>query len=66
MNLQNSIIRRHWLKGNVCMPSIAGEFAWLSQRIDNGSAFLLLHAADDADLVSEFAASLRDRMDMKP
>jgi hypothetical protein len=66
MNLQESVIWRHWLKCYISMPGIAREFAWLGQWVDNrGSAFLLFHTADNTDLITQLAPSFRDRMDVE-
>jgi hypothetical protein len=49
------------------MPGIAGEFAWLGQLVHcRRSAFLLLHTANDAYLITQLAARFGDGMDMKP
>ena len=66
MDFQDSIVRRDRLKCNISMPTIAGEFAWLSQLVHcRRSAFLLLHTANDANLITELAARFRDGMDVK-
>jgi hypothetical protein len=67
VNFQNGIIRRHRLKCNISVPAVASEFTWFSQLVHcRWGAFLLLHAADDADLVTQLAAGFRDGMDVKP
>jgi hypothetical protein len=48
------------------VPAITSEFTWLSQLVHcRRSAFLLLHAADNADLITELAAGFGDGMDVK-
>jgi hypothetical protein len=48
------------------MPAITSEFAGFQQRVDSRwGAFLLLHAADDADLIAELAVGLSDWMDVE-
>jgi hypothetical protein len=66
VDFQDSIIRWHRLKCNIRMPGVAGEFAWFSQQVYRGrKAFLLLHAADDTDMITELAAGFSDRMNVK-
>jgi hypothetical protein len=49
------------------MPGIAGESAWLSQLVHcRRFAFLLLHTANDAYLITELASRFGDGMDVKP
>jgi hypothetical protein len=67
VDFQDSIVRRDRLKSNISMPGIAGEFAWLGQLVHcRRSAFLLLHTANDAYLITQLAARFGDGMDMKP
>lgn len=66
MNLQDGIIRRYRLECNISVPAIASEFARLGQLVYHGdSTFLLLHAANDADLVTELAVGFSDGMNVK-
>lgn len=66
MDLQDSIIRRHRLESNISMPAVASEFTWFGERINYWSSpLLLLHAADDANLITKLTASFCDGMDVK-
>ena len=67
MDFQDSIVRRDRLKCNISMPGIVGESAWLSQLVHcRRFAFLLLHTANDAYLITELASRFGDGMDVKP
>ncbi len=66
MDLQNGVIRRHRLKCDIGMPSIACELAWFCEGVHSRSkALFLLDAANDADLVAELAIGFSDGMDME-
>lgn len=65
MDLQHGIIRGHRLECDICMPTSAGETARVAELMCHSTSLLLLHAADDADLVAEFAAFLCKRVHME-
>jgi len=65
MDLQHGIVRGDRLECDICMPTSAGETARVAELMCQSTALLLLYAADDADLVTEFAAFLGERVHMK-
>ena len=56
MDLQHRIIRRHGLERDVSVPASACKPAHIAELMCEAAAFLLLLAADDADLVTKLAA----------
>ena len=56
MNLEHGVIRGDTLEADIRVPADGGETGGVAELVGEAAAFFLLFAADDADLVAEFAA----------
>lgn len=65
VNLEHSIIRWDTLKGDVGVPTHAGEAARVAELMRQAATFLLLLAADDSDLITQFATFFCEGMHVK-
>lgn len=52
VNLEHGVVRRHMLEADVRVPADGGEAAGVAELVGEAASFLLLLAADDADLVT--------------
>lgn len=64
VNLEHGVVGGHLLKGDIGVPSGAGEAADVAELMGQAAALLLLLAADDADLVAQLTALLGQRVDV--
>ena len=65
VDLQHGVVGRHGLERDICVPACARESADIRQLVGEASAFLLLLAADDRDLVAELGALFCQGMDVQ-
>lgn len=66
VDFQDRVVRRHGFKCNIRMPAVASELAWFREWVDLGrNTVLLLHTADNADLITELTVSFGEGMDVK-
>jgi hypothetical protein len=65
MDLEHRIVGRNSLKADIAVPASRGKPTDIAQLVREAAAFLLFLAADDADLVAQFTALLRQRVDME-
>lgn len=65
MYLEHGVVGGNLLKGDIGVPARACKPADIAELVGEPAALLLLLAADNADLVSELAALLRQGVDVK-
>lgn len=56
MDLEHRVVRGDTLEADIRVPAYGGETGGVAELVGEAATFLLLFAADDADLVAEFAA----------
>lgn len=65
VDLQHGVVGRDTLEADIGVPTDRGETARVAELMGETTAFLLLLAADDADLVAELAAFFGEGVDVK-
>ena len=65
VNLQHGVVRRHWLKRYVCVPSHARESARVAQLMRQTTSLFLFFRTDDTDLVAQLTSLFRERVYVK-
>lgn len=65
MDLKHGVVGRNSLEADIAVPASRRKPTDIAQLVREAAAFLLLLTADDADLVAQFTALLRQRVDMK-
>lgn len=65
MDLEHGVVGRHRLKGNVAVPACRCKTTYVGELVGEATAFLLLFAADDGDLVAKFRAFFCEGVDVE-
>lgn len=65
VNLEHGVVGGYALKADIGVPSYRGEATRIAELVGKTTSFLLLFAADDADLVTKFAAFFRQRVNVE-
>lgn len=65
MDFQHGIVRGYTLERDIGMPASTGKPSNIAELMRETAAFLLLLAADDADLIPELTAGFSQWMHMK-
>lgn len=65
VDLQHSVVGGDGLERDIRVPARGGEAAHIGELVCQASAFLLLFAAYDGDLVAEFGAFFGEGMDVE-
>lgn len=65
VDFKHGVVGGYALKADICMPPDGSETAGIAELVCETAAFLLFFAANDADLVAEFAAFFGEGVDVE-